>query len=37
MDTIKGVSQLFIKQRDDNSIALFVAKITDDLVFARTT
>lgn len=37
MYTVEGVSQLFIKRRQDGSIMLMVAKVTDDLLIAADT
>lgn len=34
MEATKGVSQLFIKRRGSGKIAMLLAKITDELIFA---
>lgn len=34
METVKGISQLFLKRRPDGSILMMVAKVTDDLLIA---
>lgn len=36
METVRGISQLFVKRREDGSILLMVAKVTDDLLIAAS-
>lgn len=36
MDTVEGLSQFFIKRREDRNIELVLAKVTDDLLFSST-
>lgn len=36
MERVTGISQLFLRRRQDGSIAMIMAKVTDDLLFAGT-